>query len=73
MEIHMVKNRQKGITNAYRKDKKDVDTRILFSCSSLWTSLAYSFPNVLEEFDFCTRPYSNASVDRAGTPNPSSK
>ncbi len=22
---------------------------------------------VLEEFDFCTRPYSNASVDRAGT------
>jgi hypothetical protein len=28
---------------------------------------------VLEEFAFCTRSYSNASVDRAGTPNPSSK
>jgi len=27
MEIHMVENRQKGITNAYRNDKKDVDTR----------------------------------------------
>ncbi len=25
-EIHMVKNRQKGITKAYRNDKKDVDT-----------------------------------------------
>ena len=25
MEIHMVENRQKGITNAYRNDKKDVD------------------------------------------------
>ena len=33
----------------------------------------HSFANVLEEFDFCTRPYSNASVDRAGTLNPSSK
>ena len=47
-------------------------SRILFSCSSFWTSLA-SFANKLEEFDFCTRPYSNASVDRAGTLNPSSK
>ena len=34
---------------------------------------SHSFANVLEEFDFCTRPYSNASVDRAGTPNPTSK
>ncbi len=46
-------------------------SRILFSCSSFRTSLAYSFANVLEEFDFCTRPYSNASVDRSGAPNPS--
>ena len=28
---------------------------------------------LLEEFDFCTHPYSNASVDQAGTLNPSSK
>ena len=28
---------------------------------------------LLEEFNFCTHPYSNTSVDRAGTPNPSSK
>ena len=26
MEIHMVENRQKGITKAYRNDKKDFDT-----------------------------------------------
>jgi hypothetical protein len=25
----MVKNRQKGITKAYRNDKKDVDTRVI--------------------------------------------
>jgi hypothetical protein len=29
--------------------------------------------HLLEEFNFRTRPYSNASVDGAGTPNPSSK
>ncbi len=28
---------------------------------------------LLEEFAFCTRPYSNASVDRAATPNRCSK
>jgi len=28
MEIHMVENRQKGITKAYRNDKKDNDTRL---------------------------------------------
>jgi hypothetical protein len=36
-------------------------------------SLYTNNDRLLEEFDFCTRPYSNASVDRAGTPNPSSK
>jgi hypothetical protein len=30
-------------------------------------------PSLLEEFNFRTRPYSNANVDQAGTPNPSSK
>ena len=29
--------------------------------------------SMLEEFDSRACPYSNASVDRAGTPNPSSK
>ncbi len=48
-------------------------SRILFSCSFFLMSLAYSFANVLEEFVFHTHPYSNASVDRAGTLNPSSK
>jgi hypothetical protein len=38
---------------------------LLFSCSFFLTSLAYNFANVLEVFTFHTRPYSNASVDRA--------
>ena len=46
---------------------------ILFSHSFFLTSLAYSFVNVLKEFDFRTHPYSNASVNRAGMLNPSSK
>ncbi len=36
MEIHMVENMQKGITNAYRNDKKDVDTRGNTLLSSNW-------------------------------------
>ena len=35
-EIHMVKNRQKGITKAYRNDKKDVDTRVSWVTVHTW-------------------------------------
>ncbi len=41
----MVKNRQKGITKAYRNDKKDVDTRHTLyplSCSLKWCSMDMS-------------------------------
>jgi len=31
MEIHMVENRQKGITKAYRNDKKDADNYLVQS------------------------------------------
>ena len=46
MEIHTVENRQKGITKAYRNDKKNKDNRErvsnkimnnVSSSSSLWT------------------------------------
>jgi len=45
----------------------------LSSLSSFPPSLLVIARLVLEEFDFCTCPYSNTSVNRAGTPNPSSK
>jgi len=42
------------------------------SCRITWLVETMSV-QVLEEFNFCNHPYSNASVDRAGTPNLSSK
>ena len=51
----MVKNRQKGITKAYRNDKKDVDTSTILNESSaktLHTPRCTYIPARLPDFNY---------------------